>query len=107
MSKVCELTGKSRYKANKVSHSNIKTRRFKYPNILKKKWKLSELGRSFTITLSTSALRTIAARGGLVPAILMEKEENLSERLLSVKRELLRKRGKTENRTKREMSTEV
>lgn len=94
MSKVCELTGKARFRANKVSHSNIKTRRFKYPNIVRKRWVIPELGQTLTLTLSASAFRTIAARGSLAKAILMEREENLSERLLAVRRALV-KRNRT------------
>lgn len=92
MSRICELTGKSREKANRVSHSNIKTRRFLQPNLVKKKWMVSELKKTVTLTLSASALRTIQARGGLERAIVLEKDENLSDRLLGLKREILKRR---------------
>jgi large subunit ribosomal protein L28 len=91
MSLVCELTGKKRFKANKVSHSNIKTRRFKYPNLTKKKWKIQELNQTHTLTLSAAALKIINARGGIARAILEEKDGNLSDRLLRVKRDLVKK----------------
>ena len=91
MSLVCELTGKRRFKANKVSHSNIKTRRFKFPNLTKKKWKIQELSQTHTLTLSAAALKIIDARGGLCRAILEEKENHLSDRLLRVKRDLMKK----------------
>lgn len=91
MSLVCELTGKKRFKANKVSHSNIKTRRFKYPNLMKKKWKIQELDQTHTLTLSAAALKIIDARGGIARAILEEKEAHLSDRLLRVKRDLIKK----------------
>lgn len=93
MSRVCELTGKRREKANRVSHSNIKTRRFLQPNLVKKKWQLTELKKSVTLTLSAAALRTIQARGGIERAIMLEKEDNLSDRLLSLKREIQKRRG--------------
>ncbi|MFM8268912.1 MAG: 50S ribosomal protein L28 [Pseudomonadota bacterium] len=92
MSRICELTGKRREKGNKVSHSNIKTRRFLQPNLVKKKWQLTELKKSVTLTLSASALRTIQARGGLERALMLEKDENLSDRLLGLKREILKRR---------------
>ncbi len=91
MSLVCELTGKRRFKANKVSHSNIKTRRFKFPNLTKKKWKIQELSQTHTLTLSAAALKIIDVRGGLARAILEEKETHLSDRLLRVKRDLMKK----------------
>lgn len=92
MSRICELTGKRREKGNKVSHSNIKTRRFLQPNLVKKKWQLTELKKSVTLTLSAAALRTIQARGGLERALMLEKEENLSDKLLGLKREILKRR---------------
>ncbi len=33
MAYVCEYCGKSRHKAHKVSHSNIKTRKWQQPNL--------------------------------------------------------------------------
>jgi len=92
MSRICELTGKRREKGNRVSHSNIKTRRFLQPNLFKRKWLIGELKKSVTLTLSASALRTIQARGGLERALILEKDANLSERLLGLKKEILKQR---------------
>lgn len=92
MSRVCELTGKAKFKGNRVSHSNIKTRRFLLPNLVARKWRLHELGKSITVKLSTSALKVIDARGGLERAIMQESDCNLSERLLKVKRDIIKKR---------------
>lgn len=92
MSRVCELTGKSKLRANKVSHSNIKTRRPKYPSLVKRKWFINELGKSLSLKLSASALRTISARGGIENAILGEHEGNLSDRLLDVRRQIQKAR---------------
>ena len=106
MSRVCELTGKGRLKANKVSHSNIKTRRFKFSNLVKKKWFVTELNRSMTLTLSASAFKIISVRGGLVPAILKEHEGNLSERLYSIKQQVLKiRRLATQKKEKPEGTT--
>ncbi len=88
MSLVCEFTGKGRLKANKISHSNIKTRRFKFPNIVRKSWFIPELSRTVTLTLSSEAFRTIAKRGGFVNALMGEREENLSERLQGIRRQI-------------------
>lgn len=88
MSQICELTGKGRFKANIVSHSNIKTRRFRFPNLMKKKWLIPEVNTTLTLRLSSHALKVIDHRGGIVAAILKEKEENLSERLLKVRRQI-------------------
>jgi large subunit ribosomal protein L28 len=33
MAQTCDFCGKNRHKAHKVSHSNIKTRKWQYPNV--------------------------------------------------------------------------
>ncbi len=94
MSRVCELTGKTKLSGNLVSHSNIKTRKFSFPNLVKRKWFIPELDRSVTLRLSSSGLKVINARGGLARAVLMEREYNLSDRLLRIKRDLIAKARK-------------
>jgi large subunit ribosomal protein L28 len=91
MSWKCELSGKSRQIGNKVSHSNIKTKKVSVANLTKRKWFIEELDRSVTLTLSSKALRTIHHRGGLAKAILAEHDYNLSDRLLKLKRDLEKK----------------
>ena len=91
MSWTCELTGKAKLSGNKVSHSNIKTRKFSYPNLSKRKWFIEELSRSVSIRLSSAGLKVINARGGLVRAILLEKDANLSDRLIRIKKDLVAK----------------
>ena len=63
MSRVCQITGKKVMVGNNVSHSNIKTKRKFYPNLVKKKFYLPEEDRYVTLKVSTSALRTINKRG--------------------------------------------
>jgi len=48
---------------NHVSHSNIKTKRKFYPNLVKKKFFLPEEKEFITLRVSTSALRTINKKG--------------------------------------------
>lgn len=48
---------------NHVSHSNIKTKRKFYPNLVKKKFFLPEEKEFITLRVSTSALRTINKNG--------------------------------------------
>ena len=43
MSRVCKLTGKRPLRGNRVSKSNIKTNRFQYPNLQKKRIFVPEL----------------------------------------------------------------
>ncbi|MCE2713168.1 MAG: 50S ribosomal protein L28 [Cryomorphaceae bacterium] len=63
MSRVCQLTGKSVMVGNNVSHSNRKTKRKFYPNLVSKKFYLPEEDRYVTLKISTSALRTINKKG--------------------------------------------
>jgi large subunit ribosomal protein L28 len=63
MSRKCIFTGKRPNVANKVSHSNIKTKRRQLPNLQKKRLWWAEGERFVTIRLSTSAMRTIARKG--------------------------------------------
>lgn len=48
---------------NNVSHSNRKTKRKFYPNLISKKFFLPEEDRFVTLKISTSALRTINKKG--------------------------------------------
>ena len=63
MSKVCQLTGKRVITGNNVSHSNRKTKRKFYPNLVTKKFYLPEEDKWVTLKISTSALRTINKKG--------------------------------------------
>ena len=66
MSRVCKLTGKRPLRGNLVSKSNIKTNRFQYPNLQKKKIFIPELNKSVTIKLSVKAMK-IVDKLGLLP----------------------------------------
>ncbi len=63
MSRVCQLTGKSVMVGNNVSHSNRKTKRRFYPNLITKKFFLPTENNFITLKLSTSALRTVNKNG--------------------------------------------
>jgi large subunit ribosomal protein L28 len=73
MSRVCQLTGKSVMVGNNVSHSNRKTKRKFYPNLISKKFYLPEEDRIVTLKISTSALRTINKKG--ITACIKEARE--------------------------------
>lgn len=95
MSQVCELTGRRPAYGNKVSHSNIKTRTRWMPNLRKKKYNIAELGQIISILLSTRAIRTIDKLGGITPAIMKARNEDLSDRLLAVKNKIFKARVKS------------
>ena len=59
MARECQLTGKKPMKGNKVSHSNVKTKRRFLPNLQKKNFYIPETGQWVKINVSTAALRNI------------------------------------------------
>lgn len=73
MARVCELTGKKVIVGNKVSHSNVKTKRKFFPNLFTKRFYIPEEDKWVTLKISTSALRTINKNG--ISATLKEARE--------------------------------
>ena len=63
MARVCQVTGKTPVVGNKVSHSNIKTKRRFLPNLQTKKFFLAEEDKWITLKLTTDAMRTINKNG--------------------------------------------
>jgi large subunit ribosomal protein L28 len=63
MARVCQVTGKRPITGNKVSHSNIKTKRRFLPNLQTKRFFLAEEDKWVTIKLSSDAIRTINKNG--------------------------------------------
>ena len=63
MSRICDLTGKKVIVGNRVSHSNIKSKRRFYPNLQTKKFYIPETEEWITLKVSTSAIRTINRNG--------------------------------------------
>jgi large subunit ribosomal protein L28 len=93
MSWRCELTGKTRQIGNRVSHSNIKTKRRFRPNLLNVTLISDALGRSFRLRISANALKTVDHRGGLDAFLLKAKNDELSPRVLELKRQVVKKRA--------------
>ena len=73
MSRVCQITGKKVITGNKVSHSNIKTKRRFLPNLQEKKFFIPEENRWITLRVSTSGIRNIQKKG--ITACLKEARE--------------------------------
>ena len=63
MARVCQVTGKRPITGNKVSHSNIKTKRRFLPNLQTKRYFLAEEGKWVTLKVSSEAIRTINKNG--------------------------------------------
>lgn len=88
MSRRCELSGKGVLTGNRVSHSNIKTRRRYLPNLNTVTLQSEKLGRAFRFKVCSAALRTVDHRGGLDAFLAKARDGELSPRALKVKREL-------------------
>ena len=63
MARVCQVTGKRPISGNKVSHSNIKTKRRFLPNLQTKRFFLAEEDKWITLKLCSEAIRTINKTG--------------------------------------------
>ena len=59
MSRTCKITGKKPLVGNRVSKSNIKTKRKQFPNLQTKNIFVPELGRKIKLKLSVNGLKTI------------------------------------------------
>lgn len=90
MSRFCEMTGRGPTTGNLVSHSNIKTRTLWNINLQKKKYTVTELSQTLTVKVSTHAIKTIDKQGGFSRALLLAKDELLSDKLLHVKKQLIK-----------------
>ena len=63
MARKCVFTGKVPNTANKVSHSNHKSKKRQFPNLQAKRLWWPEGGRFVRVRLSTRAMRTIDKKG--------------------------------------------
>ena len=74
MARVCQVTGKKPITGNKVSHSNIKTKRRFLPNLQTKRFYFVEEDRWVTLKVSSEAIRTINKNG--LAAVIKEMRAN-------------------------------
>lgn len=74
MSRICQITGKHVITGNKVSHSNIKTKRTFAPNLQDRRFYLPEEKKWINLRVSTNGLRTIS-KIGLAEALRRAKEK--------------------------------
>ena len=88
MSRICELTGRSRQVGHNVSHANNKTKRVFLPNLQNVTLMSEKLERSYKFRVSTHGLRSVEHNGGLDNWLLKTSDTKLSPRALKVKREL-------------------
>jgi large subunit ribosomal protein L28 len=93
MSRRCELTGKNAQVGHLVSHSQIKTKRRFEPNLCDVTLISDSLTRRVRVKICAHALRSVEHRGGLDAFLLKAKNEELSLRMLRLKREVQKARA--------------
>ncbi len=96
MSRRCELTGKAVQTGNLVSHSNRKTRTRFLPNLCNVTLISDALGRSVRLRVSAHALRSVEHRGGLDAFLIKAREEELSQNVKVLRREIIKKQAAAE-----------
>lgn len=79
MSRICEITGKKAIVGNKVSHSNIKTKRRFNPNLQVKKFYIPEEDRWITLKVSAAGIRFIN-KVGITSALKEAREKGFLTR---------------------------
>jgi large subunit ribosomal protein L28 len=93
MSRRCELTGKGVQSGNLVSHSNHKTRTRFLPNLVNVTLISEILARAVRLRISAAALRSVEHRGGLDSFLAKAKDEELSQNVRVLKREIEKKQA--------------
>ncbi len=88
MSRRCELTGKGPMVGNNVSHANNRTRRRFLPNLNDVSLMSETLGRTFKLRVTSAALRTVDARGGLDAFLAKASDAELSPNALKIKKDI-------------------
>jgi large subunit ribosomal protein L28 len=94
MSRRCQITGKGVLTGNNVSHANNKTRRRFLPNLQVASLMSETLGAPVRLRLSTRAIRTVEAKGGIDAFLLNTPDRRLQPSVQAVKRRLERAKAK-------------
>ncbi len=88
MTRRCELTGKLPLSGQLRSHAESSTKRKFRPNLCQVTLISDALGRKFRLRVSAHALKSVEHRGGLDAFLLKQGDDDLSERVLKLKREI-------------------
>ncbi|MEO9636135.1 MAG: 50S ribosomal protein L28 [Parasphingorhabdus sp.] len=93
MSRICELTGKTRLVGNNVSHAKNRTKKTFLPNLQNVTLLSDTLGKGVKLRVSTHGLRSVEHVGGLDNWLLKTKDDKLSLRVKRLKREIVKKQA--------------
>ena len=88
MARRCELTGKGVLTGNNVSHANNRTRRRFLPNLQQASMLSETLGKTISLRVSASAIRTVEKTGGIDAFLLKAKDADLGRNALAAKKEI-------------------
>jgi len=88
MARRCELTGKGVLTGNIVSHANNRTRRRFLPNLQQASMLSETLGKTISLRVSASAIRTVEKTGGIDAFLLKAKDADLGRNALAAKKEI-------------------
>ncbi len=91
MARRCELTGKAVQTGNNVSHANNRSRRRFLPNLCDVTLLSDALGQGVRLRVSARALRSVEHRGGLDAFLMKAREDDLSQRARTLKRQIAKK----------------
>ena len=91
MSRRCELSGKAVQSGNTVSHANNRARRRFLPNLNQVTLISDALGQNVHLRVTSHALRSVEARGGLDGFLMKARDSDLSARALKLKRQIAKK----------------
>jgi large subunit ribosomal protein L28 len=93
MARRCELTGKAVQVGHRVSHANNKSKHRFLPNLKQVSLISDALGRTVKLRVSTAALRSVEHRGGLDAFLVKAREEELSDKAKTLRKDILAKRA--------------
>jgi large subunit ribosomal protein L28 len=96
MARRCELTGKGVRSGHLVSHANNRKKRVFRPNLQTISLASDVLGQTVSLKISMNALKTLDRQGGLDAFLLKARDTALSPRALRLKRQIAKKRAKSE-----------
>ncbi|PZU57062.1 MAG: 50S ribosomal protein L28 [Sphingobium sp.] len=91
MSRICELTGKTRQVGHNVSHANNKTKRVFLPNLQNVTLISEALEQGVKLRVSTHGLRSVEHVGGLDNWLLKAGDDQLSLKARRLKRDIKKK----------------
>ena len=89
MAKRCQITGKGVMTGNNVSHANNRTRRRFLPNLQHTSMQSEILGRTISLRVTTSAIRTIEKHGGIDAFLMQARNAELADEARALKREMM------------------